>query len=40
MGPGVAIECHEAQDGLHIADDHFFVEVINPDTLEQVEDQE
>jgi phenylacetate-CoA ligase len=22
MGPGVAIECHEAQDGLHIADDH------------------
>jgi phenylacetate-CoA ligase len=38
MGPGVAIECHEAQDGLHIADDHFLVEVINPDTLEQVED--
>ncbi|MBZ5751898.1 phenylacetate--CoA ligase family protein [Metabacillus rhizolycopersici] len=38
MGPGVAIECHEAQDGLHIAEDHFLVEVINPDTLEQVED--
>lgn len=40
MGPGVAIECHEAQDGLHIAEDHFLVEVINSDTLEQVEDGE
>jgi phenylacetate-CoA ligase len=40
MGPGVAIECHEAQDGLHIAEDHFLVEVINPDTLEPVEDGE
>jgi phenylacetate-CoA ligase len=38
MGPGVAIECHEAQDGLHIADDHFLVEVLNPETLEPVED--
>jgi phenylacetate-CoA ligase len=40
MGPGVAIECHEAQDGLHIAEDHFLVEVIIPDTLEPVEDGE
>jgi phenylacetate-CoA ligase len=38
MGPGVAIECYEAQDGLHIADDHFFVEVLDPKTLEPVED--
>ena len=38
MGPGVAIECHEAQDGLHIAEDHFLVEVINPQTLEPVAD--
>lgn len=38
MGPGVAIECIEAQDGLHIADDHFVVEVINPESLEPVED--
>ncbi|MED4203265.1 phenylacetate--CoA ligase PaaK [Neobacillus mesonae] len=38
MGPGVAIECIEAQDGLHIAEDHFFIEVLNPDTLEPVED--
>lgn len=36
VGPGVSIECHEAQDGLHIAEDHFIVEVINPDTLEPV----
>lgn len=40
MGPGVAMECHEAQDGLHIAEDHFIVEVINPDTLERVPDGE
>ncbi|MDQ6598229.1 phenylacetate--CoA ligase [Bacillus salipaludis] len=38
MGPGVAIECYEAQDGLHIAEDHFFVEVLNPETLDPVED--
>ncbi|MDQ0198290.1 phenylacetate--CoA ligase family protein [Neobacillus ginsengisoli] len=40
MGPGVSIECHEAQDGLHIAEDHFIVEVINPETLEPVADGE
>lgn len=40
MGPGVSIECHEAQDGLHIADDHFFVEVIDPDTLQPVPEGE
>jgi len=40
IGPGVAMECHEAQDGLHIAEDHFFVEVINPKTLEPVADGE
>lgn len=34
IGPGVAMECHEAQDGLHIAEDHFYVEVIDPNTLE------
>ncbi|OUM89531.1 phenylacetate--CoA ligase family protein, partial [Parageobacillus thermoglucosidasius] len=36
IGPGVAMECHEAQNGLHVAEDHFFVEVIHPDTLEPV----
>lgn len=40
MGPGVAIECHEAQNGLHIAEDHFLVEVINPETLEPVDEGE
>lgn len=40
MGPGVSIECHEAQNGLHIAEDHFFVEVIDPETLEPVADGE
>ncbi|KZZ85583.1 phenylacetate--CoA ligase family protein [Bacillus sp. SJS] len=38
MGPGVAMECHEAQDGLHIAEDHFLAEVIDPDTFEPVPD--
>lgn len=40
IGPGVAMECHEAQDGLHIADDHFYVEVIDPKTLEPLPDGE
>jgi phenylacetate-CoA ligase len=35
MGPGVAGECME-RNGLHINEDHFFVEVINPETLEPV----
>ncbi len=35
MGPGVAGECLERK-GLHIAEDHFLVELINPDTLEPV----
>ncbi|MET3293027.1 UNVERIFIED_CONTAM: phenylacetate-CoA ligase [Brevibacillus sp. OAP136] len=34
MGPGVSIECHEAQDGLHIACDHFLAEIIDPNTGE------
>jgi phenylacetate-CoA ligase len=34
MGPGVAIECHEAKNGLHIFEDHFIAEVINPETGE------
>ena len=32
MGPGVAIECHEVQNGLHIFEDHFIAEIINPET--------
>ena len=30
IGPGVSIECYEAQDGLHIAEDHFLAEIIDP----------
>ena len=30
-GPGVAVECHE-HDGLHIFEDHFHVEVIDPES--------
>ncbi|MFY4777324.1 phenylacetate--CoA ligase family protein [Metabacillus sp. RGM 3146] len=40
IGPGVAVECHEAQNGLHIAEDHFLVEVIDPNTLEPLPDGE
>jgi phenylacetate-CoA ligase len=34
IGPGVASECHEAQSGLHFWEDHFYCEVIDPDSLE------
>lgn len=36
MGPGVATECREEKHGLHIAEDHFYVEVVNPETLAPV----
>ncbi len=32
IGPGVAIECHEAKKGLHIFEDHFIPEIIDPST--------
>ena len=34
MGPGVSIECIEAKKGLHIFEDHFIPEIINPETGE------
>jgi phenylacetate-CoA ligase len=34
-GPGVAVECPE-RDGMHVAEDHFLPEVVDPDTLEPV----
>ncbi len=34
MGPGVAVECIEAKNGLHIFEDHFIAEIIDPDTGE------
>ena len=39
MGPGVAIECWE-QDGLHLAEDHFYAEIIDPNTGEVLPDGE
>jgi len=33
MGPGIASECLE-QDGLHVFEDHFYPEIINPETGE------
>ena len=32
MGPGVSCECVESKDGLHIWEDHFFPEIIDPET--------
>lgn len=40
MGPGVASECVETKDGPTIWEDHFYPEVINPDTGQLVEDGE
>jgi phenylacetate-CoA ligase len=34
MGPGVAMECMEGRHGMHIFEDHFLVETINPETGE------
>ena len=34
MGPGVAMECIEGRNGMHIFEDHFLVETIHPDTGE------
>jgi phenylacetate-CoA ligase len=32
MGPGVSMECSDAREGMHIFEDHFLVETINPET--------
>ena len=39
MGPGVAMECAE-RGGLHIAEDQFYCEIIDPETLEVLPDGE
>ncbi|MBR2521636.1 MAG: phenylacetate--CoA ligase [Coriobacteriales bacterium] len=39
MGPGVAIECWE-QDGLHLAEDYFLAEIIDPETGKVLPDGE
>ncbi|BDE96345.1 phenylacetate--CoA ligase family protein [Raoultibacter timonensis] len=39
MGPGVAMEC-AAANGLHVAEDQFFAEIVDPDTLKPLPDGE
>ncbi|MBQ9079522.1 MAG: phenylacetate--CoA ligase [Clostridia bacterium] len=39
MGPGVSYEC-ECQKGMHVNEDHFIIEIINPDTGMPVPDGE
>ena len=39
MGPGVAMEC-AAANGLHVAEDQFFAEMVDPDTLKPLPDGE
>jgi len=38
MGPGVACECVETKDGLHLWEDHFYPEIIDPHTGEVLPD--
>ncbi|NYT81677.1 phenylacetate--CoA ligase [Alcaligenaceae bacterium] len=40
MGPGVAMECVESKDGPVVWEDHFYPEIINPDTGEVLPDGE
>ncbi|WP_435178107.1 phenylacetate--CoA ligase PaaK [Halorussus sp. AFM4] len=40
IGPGVSIECEEAQEGLHVWEDHFLPEVVDPQTGEPVQEGE
>jgi len=40
MGPGVAMECFEGKNGLHIWEDHFIPEIINPETGQRVKEGE
>lgn len=40
IGPGVSCECVETKDGLHIWEDHFYPEIIDPETGEVLPDGE
>jgi phenylacetate-CoA ligase len=37
IGPGVSGECEAVKDGMHISEDHFLVEVIDPETLQPLD---
>jgi phenylacetate-CoA ligase len=40
IGPGVSIECEEVQNGLHLWEDHFYPEVVDPQTGEPLPEGE
>ncbi len=40
MGPGVANECVETKDGLHVWEDHFYPEIVDPESGEVLADGE
>lgn len=40
IGPGMAMECLEGRNGMHIFEDHFIVETINPQTGEALKEGE
>ncbi len=40
LGPGVSAESVETKDGLHVWEDHFYPEIVDPETLEPLPDGE
>lgn len=40
IGPGVAAECREAKGGMHVFEDHFFPEIVDPETGEPMDEGE
>jgi phenylacetate-CoA ligase len=40
IGPGVASECRENKGGLHVFEDHFYPEIVDPETGDPVEEGE
>ena len=40
IGPGVAAECHQNKGGMHVAEDHFHPEILDPETGEPVPEGE
>lgn len=36
IGPGVAVECRENKGGMHVFEDHFYPEIVDPETGEPV----
>jgi phenylacetate-CoA ligase len=40
VGPGVSVECDEVQEGLHVWEDHFYPEIVDPDTGEPLPEGE